>query len=538
MLFILFLSLFLVLGFYLLNFYRYDLINKDVISMISVARLYATGNFTSAVNGYWGPLFSWLLVPFILKNPDPASVLYSAKVLSIVFGFFTLLGVRFLSYRFEMDEKLRNFILFAMIFVLLHFALNYSPVDLLLACFLVYYLYFIFDPDYWGKWYNGALCGFICGMAYLTKSYALPFFMAHFLLFNLLHYLKDAEHKKAVLKNLFLGLVVFFIISGSWSAVISDKYGDLTFGTSGTYNYNVMGPKSMGHPTEYVNEGFIKPPYANVTSAWEDPIYLPVKSWSPFESWGYFNYQLNKIKYNVSVLTEIYQSFSCFALPIIIVYILLCIKPVRNRVSVQMPLETFLYPVLTVLIYSAGYLFIVLEARYLWIVYILLMLMGGCLLDLLFNQDFFKKKRFNRNCNSITKSVLTLIMVVSFLIMPVTGLTSFYSSGVNGYVESQYYNWSNIIEAQYPVQGNIASNGNAENGAYKKTLHTSYFLGTSYYGFSRPNETDNDLQADFKNYNIDYYFVWGSSGNEALLSKYEEVSGGKIAGLRIYDVRT
>ena len=61
MLFILFLSLFLVLGFYLLNFYRYDLINKDVISMISVARLYAAGNFTSAVNGYWGPLFSWLL---------------------------------------------------------------------------------------------------------------------------------------------------------------------------------------------------------------------------------------------------------------------------------------------------------------------------------------------------------------------------------------------------------------------------------------------------------------------------------------------
>lgn len=538
MLFILFLSVFLVLGFYLLNFYRYDLINKDVISMISVARLYAAGNLANAVNGYWGPLFSWFLVPFILQNPAPASVLYFAKVLSLIFGFFTLVGVRFLSYRFEMDEKIRSSILFAMILVVLHFALNYSPVDLLLTCFLVYYLYFIFDPDYCSRWYNGALCGLICGMAYLTKSYAFPFFIAHFLLFNLFHYFKDVKNKKAVLKNLFLGLVVFFIISGSWSAVISDKYGELTFGTSGTYNYNVMGPKSVGHPTEYVNQGFIKPPYANVTSAWEDPTYLPVKSWSPFESWGYFNYQLNKIKYNVSVLTGIYQSFSCFALLIILIYIFLCIKPVRSRVLAGIPLENFLYPVATVLIYSAGYLFIVLEARYLWIVYILLMLMGGCLLDLLFKQDFFNKKGFNRNCNNITKSVLTLILVVSFLTMPVTGLTSFYFNGVNGYVESQYYNWSNIIEAQYPVHGNIASNGNAEDGAYKKTLHTSYFLGTSYYGFSRPNETDNDLQADFKNYNIDYYFVWGSSGNEALLSKYEEVSGGKIAGLRIYDVRT
>ncbi|MCE7699026.1 MAG: hypothetical protein K8E24_009460, partial [Methanobacterium paludis] len=88
-----------------------------------------------------------------------------------------------------------------------------------------------------------------------------------------------------------------------------------------------------------------------------------------------------------------------------------------------------------------------------------------------------------------------------------------------------------------PVQGHIASNGNASDGSYKKTLHTSYFLGTSYYGFSKPNETDVDLQADFKKYDIDYYFVWGKSSNEALLSKYKEVSGGKIPGLRIYAVK-
>ena len=530
LIFISFLALFLILGIYLIKYYQYDLINKDMISMISVSRLYASGDFTSSVNGYWGPLFSWLVILFVLFNSSPASVLYSTKVLSVIFGFFTIIGIRFLSYRFEMDEKIRTSTLFAMIFVVLYFALNYSPVDLLLACFMVYYLYFIFSPNYHDKWYNGVLCGILCGLAYLTKSYIFPFFIAHFVLFNLFHYLKEVQHRKAVLKNLLLGLAVFFIISGSWSLIISEKYDEITFGTSGTYNYNVVGPESTGHPTEYVNEGFIKPPYENVTSAWEDPTYLKLKPWSPFQSWSYFNYQINKIKYNISVLTGIYLSFSYLSLIIILIYVLLCMNPIRNRVSTQIPIENVLYPVVTVLIYSAGYLSIVLEPRYLWIVCIVLMLMGCYLLNLLFKHESFNKK-FGR----AFKSILALILISSFLIMPLNGLTNYIE--VSGHVETQYYNWSNIIESQYPVQGHIASNGNASDGSYKKTLHTSYFLGTSYYGFSKPNETDADLQADFKKYDIDYYFVWGKSNNEDLLLKYKEVSGGKITGLRIYLVK-
>ncbi len=533
MIFISFLALFLILGVYLLNFYQYDLINKDIISMISVARLYYAGDLASAVNGYWGPLFSWLLVPFVMFNSSPTSVLYSTKILSLIFGFFTIIGIRFLSCRFEMDEKIRISILFAMVFVILHFALNYSPVDLLLACLLVYYLYFIFSPEYYNKWYNGILCGILCGLAYLTKSYIFPFFIAHFILFNLFHYLKEFQHKRAVLKNLLLGLTVFFIISGAWSLVISEKYGEVTFGTSGIYNHNVEGPESVGHPTEYVNEGFIKPPYENVTSAWEDPTYFNVKSWSPFESMSYFNYQIDKIRYNTSILTGIYQSFSYFALIIILICVLLCIRPIRNLISTQIPIEAVLYPVATVLIYSVGYLSIVLEPRYLWIVYILLMLMGGYLLNLL-----FKHKLFTKKFNKIIETVLTIVLVGSFLLMPISGLISFHYIGVDGgYVGKDSYDLGNAIENIYPVHGHIASNGNAEDTTYRRALHLSYFIGTNYYGFSKPNETDSDLEADFKKYDIDYYFVWGKSSNESLLLKYKELIGGKIGDLRIYAVK-
>ena len=64
----------------------------------------------------------------------------------------------------------------------------------------------------------------------------------------------------------------------------------------------------------------------------------------------------------------------------------------------------------------------------------------------------------------------------------------------------------------------------------------SYFLGTSYYGFSKYNESNMDLMADFTKYGINYYFVWGNSTNEALLTNYPEVSNGKVPNLRIYKI--
>ncbi len=519
------LALFLILGAYLLRYYQYDLISKDIISIISVAKLYAVGDISGAINGYWGPLFSWLLVPFIRFNPSPHFVLYSMKILSLVIGIFTIIGVKLLSYRFEMNEKIRYLILFSMVFIVLYFSLRSNPVDLLLTCILVYYLYFMFSPEYPSKSYYGLICGLLGAAAYLTKSYALTFFIAHFLVFNLFHYFKEPKHKKVILKNLTLGLAIFLVISGSWSTIISDKYGILTFGTSGTYNHDAIGPKSVGqHPTEYVNQGFIKPPHEGVTSAWYDPTYFNTDSWSwsPFESKEFFNFQLQKIKNNILLLSHIYNSFSYLSLIIISLYLLLCIKPINSLISSR----NILYPIFTVLLFPLGYLLIALEFRYLWIVYILLMLMGGYILNLLFQYNF----------NIIGKTILTLVFVISFLILPVTALIPL-DNPTNYHNGKDFYEWGQIIEKNYHLKGNIASNGNAGNGNYKRTLHLSYFLGTTYYGFPKKGISDRELELELNKYNIDYYFVWGKSNNEALLSKYNEITDGKIRGLRIYSIK-
>ena len=41
------------------------LLNADGTSYISIANQYWRGNWGQAVNGFWGPLLSWLLIPFL-----------------------------------------------------------------------------------------------------------------------------------------------------------------------------------------------------------------------------------------------------------------------------------------------------------------------------------------------------------------------------------------------------------------------------------------------------------------------------------------
>ena len=90
--FYLFLLIYLILGVQLLNHYQYS-IGVDGISYVNISKLYLFGDFNNAINGYWSPLFSWMLVPFLkIFGSTPDNAVYASKVLSLFIGFFTLIG--------------------------------------------------------------------------------------------------------------------------------------------------------------------------------------------------------------------------------------------------------------------------------------------------------------------------------------------------------------------------------------------------------------------------------------------------------------
>ncbi|MCE7699571.1 MAG: hypothetical protein K8E24_012440, partial [Methanobacterium paludis] len=161
---VLILVLYSVLSVFLFKYYQY-IINADGISYIGIAQKYVVGDWSNAINGYWGPLFSWLLVPFLLFNSTNLTALYMAKIVSIIIGFFTIIGLNRLSYKFEMDVTIRRVMLLAVIPIVLFFSFIVITPDLLVTCVLVYYLTVIFDPEYSDKWFNGVLCGFLGALA-------------------------------------------------------------------------------------------------------------------------------------------------------------------------------------------------------------------------------------------------------------------------------------------------------------------------------------------------------------------------------------
>ena len=499
------LGVYLLIGLVLLNYYQYYF-TSDGISYITITQKYLIGDWGNAINAYWGPLLSWLMVPFLFFSSSPLENLYLAKLLNLIIGFFTIIGVKLLSDKFGIKNEVQIVFLFSLIPAMLIFSLLYISPDLLVVCCLVFYLSFFFDEHYSYNIKNGIFCGLFGGLAFLTKSYAFVLFLFHFTIFNFYFYFRNVSNRKVVLKNFLLGLSVFFIISGAWTGVISDKYGYLTIGTAGGYNYELVGPESRGQATGY--QGLMNPPNNSAVSAWEDPSFFKMNSWNVFGSWNNFKHQLNLILKNSINILFIFVNYSFLSLTILIVTILFIIK--TNFKESRRKIVCLLA---TILIFPVFYAFIVVENRYLWLVYILTMITGIYLINHFYNVD---------RLNKFSRYILLAFLLTSFIVTPIMNLANTFNVGNDEYILSQ------SLENVYNVKGNIASNDK-----WESSLYLAYFLNSKYYGITINNGDVNSVNDQLTSSEIDYYLVWGDNGGYQL-SDYKEITNGRIPWLKVY----
>lgn len=501
------LLLYSILAIFSLQYYSF--IAGDEISYIDIAHAYATGEWANAVNGIWSPLYSWLMAPFFLFNYTPFYGTYVSKILSLIIGFFTIISIRKLANTFEIDKIVTTALTFSSIPVILYFSLIYNTPDLLVACVLIYYLSVIFDPNYSNKLFNGVLCGLIGALAYFSKSYAFPFFVVHFALFNLIYYFKDINpvKKRNILKNMVLGFTIFFIISGLWVGTISDKYGKLTTSTAGDYNLALVGPESSCDPVFTL--GLIKPPNKNAVSIWDDPSYIIINQWSPFDSWDHFKYEISLLWKNILYTILLIESFFMIGVIILIASLWFIFRS-KSKKSEK---DVIMYIWMTMIIYSGGFCFVRTEWRYLWLTFILLMITGFYLIDRL-----YKIKTITLNL----RNILLIVLICSFII-PSAYETILFSNNDNS-----AYNLSNQLKNDYGIHGNIASNEWKGN-----SLTISYYLNAKYYGQTKKTDNSANLQRELTENRIDYYFVWNNESIPQIVD-YREITNGRIEGLKIY----
>jgi hypothetical protein len=493
---------YLSLSFILLGHYLH-VFNDDSISYLTIANEYEDGNFSAAINGYWSPLFSWLMVPFFIFSSSVLGDLIAARLISVIIGLFTLMGVYLLINNLDFDRKTMIATLFVMIPVVLSFVFFLLTPDLLLTCCLIYYIAFLTDSDYYSKLKLGLLSGFAGGLAFLSKSYVFVFFPVHFILSNI-YYLKSRPlERRSILKNLFIGLVVFLIIAGAWSSAISLKYEKFTFSTAGSYNYELYGPDSKENPV--LSYGLLKPPNDQAISAWEDPSYFPMQEWSPFESSQSLVHLLQNFIQNIGKLyNDILLRFSVLSWLIIILGIYLTLKTKKGMVKDKLTIITG-----TILLYPLAYCIIFISERYCWPIYILLIVLGLYSLKTLFEMKLI---------HNTVYTILIVLISFSFIISPVLDLNDSYDGGEGYYILSESLR-------QTGVSGNVASDDN-----YVVSDKLCYYLNCNYYGGT--NLSGPELNSELLNNNINYYFVWKEE--TIILNEFEESQDFNNKYLRVY----
>src|SRR5436190_23908726 len=93
------LIIYLISAVLLYPFLKYYIDSADTLQYITIAKNYSAGNFTDAVNSFWSPLITWLLVPFVLLGTEPV---FAFKILQIIIGAFTL---RLIFYHIERSNS-------------------------------------------------------------------------------------------------------------------------------------------------------------------------------------------------------------------------------------------------------------------------------------------------------------------------------------------------------------------------------------------------------------------------------------------------
>lgn len=261
--------------------YRYQ-INPDGVSYVTIAEKYSHFDFRHAINGYWGPLLSWLDAPFFwIKIPAIAGI----KIIQVLAS----TAIAYLVYKILKLQKVAHGIaLFGCLFAGL-LALDWGlpgPItsDLLATLFITCLFYLIILARKQGTSRNiQILIGASGAMLYFSKSIGFFLFIGIWLSWLAADWLfqKKRSNLADQIKGKHLSMAVFLTFVLPFAAVLSLKYHKPTIGTSGSYNFSLVGPNTVGHP---MLDHVFAPPNKTAASIWEDPTKIPVVHWSPFSS--------------------------------------------------------------------------------------------------------------------------------------------------------------------------------------------------------------------------------------------------------------
>jgi hypothetical protein len=512
------LAVYVVVTLSLIDRYKYSLY-PDATSYLSVARAYARGQFWDAVNGYWSPLYCWLLAPLLAAGID---VLLAPKLLALFVGALTLAGMRRLAHRLALDNDAINIVLIAILPSLVCWSLTYVTSDFLLVGVLTWYLSETvgWTPSAGAR--AGLAAGVLAGTASLAKQYALPYVAAHLVLTSTVHYIQHrTPDARAVIRRwLIVAYVALFAIAGPWIAAMSAKYRHMTIAASGTYNWYLL---STGFNVG--TRELAPPPFDGAVSAWVDPTpyaqsaasrikpaeAVPQPGPGPSTSIG-----LRAQRFAVML-----EQFSLLAIPIVAVAGILAFRDARQHNDYR-----YLQLGIALGLYIGGYQIVTawFVERLFWIVPILLAVLGGVV---------FQRLAASWSLRPAAWLAAAALVAISFWPLPARRLNQGLDDG------RETYQTALELERR-GVRGRLASLNR-----YADSLRVAFFTGSSYYGRLAPPPTIEPLVTELHLYQIDFLLIWAEEyAHESdvlrreLAKRFPDALRGELKEVSALDVRS
>jgi len=283
-------------------------INPDGISYINTAERYAAFDFNNALNGYWGVLISWLLVPFIWLKVDPVISFYFISLLCSAAT--VLLIHRFALKKLTFIKPLPLYLVeLTLLLTLASLSLSVLTPDILLTLTFVLLLFSFSDFDDMPTTRNAIILGVAGALLFFAKPAGLLLFLFALAVYAIYIRLQ----KKMKLRQLLIPLAVFFVFVIPYCTALSIKYHQLIFSTSNSYNLSLISPTYVRRHT-ITQPGIYLPPNEFANSVWDDPSNLPIKHWNPLASPSDFKYYTNEVLFNFHSLSTFIQNLGIVVL--------------------------------------------------------------------------------------------------------------------------------------------------------------------------------------------------------------------------------
>jgi hypothetical protein len=463
-----------------LVYFSRNQINPDAVAYAQVARHYAAGEFSLAVNSWWSPLYSWVLVPFVWAGADPV---FAAKLLGVPIGAAMALGLARLVREVAGEGHDRIALAAGLVLALPMLPSPVSP-DLAVSCLLVWYFVLAMRLLRGGSPRGAFLTGLLGGAAYLAKAYALPFVVVHLFLMAVLRWRlarRRGEGGGPWLKTLGAAYAGLFLVAAPWILTISLHDGCATISAPARYD-RVLCPVSPTPEPDILPPFVLERPREGRLALWEDPTEYAgwPEAWSPWDSMEAARCQAATVGVNLQTVLKGLWSADALGLLLVGSCAVLWLAVRRRGAWADEPGTFVLWAWASVVIYCLGYTLLVVDVRFLWPVHVLLLAMVLAGLTLL-------RESPGRRAVRWIGEIAMVVLLASLAVSAVARVDEWRRPGGLG----DEFNWNRDTARRLVGKGPVASNVAGRFMA----LYDSYWTGRVYVGASL-SRTAEDVQRD------------------------------------------